>query len=227
MGEEKELKQQLKQNFIKKEPIDLEDITDRNKLQIRCMTLWMELVDGTLKSKHKVLYHRCCVSFSKSKAAKTTNHPTEETSSLSHLIEDHQMQGAGDLAEFIMKELTNKPIHLRVLPRLNYVHQSDVEMLEVTRECREENAKLGKRLREAEDKIRELETKIRELEKQNNQKEEDIWRLHRPQVIEITSKNKPTHQRRRTLGSTKRERNRRIPILSLVSPARESKCLDD
>ena len=225
--EEKELQQQLKQNWIKKEPIDLEDLKDRNKLQIRCMTLWMELVEGTLKSKHKVLYHRCCTSFSKSKAAKTTNHPPEETSSLSKLIEDHQMKGPGDLAQFIAKELSAKPNHLHVLPRLSYIHQSDLELLDVTREHREENTVLGKRLREAEERIAVLEAEVRELEKQNNQKEENIWRLHRPQVIEITSKMKPTHQRKRTLANTKRVQNRRIPILSLVSPARENKCLDD
>src|SRR3990167_4661851 len=120
MGVDKELRQQLKQSFIKKEPIDLEDLKDRNKLQVRCMTLWMELVDGTLKSKHKVYYHRCCTSFSKSKAAKTTNHPPEETSSFSELIQTHQMKAAGDLAAFIMKQLSNKPKHMHVLPRLSY-----------------------------------------------------------------------------------------------------------
>ena len=224
MGEEKELKHQLKQSFIKKEPIDLEDLKDRNKLQVRCMTLWMELVDGTLKSKHKVLYHRCCTSFSKSKAAKTTNHPPEETSSLSKLIEDHQMKDAADLAKFITEELSTKPKHLHVLPRLNYIHQSDLELLEVTREHREENTALGKRLREAEERIAVLEARVSELEKQNKEKEEKISQvLHQPQIIEITGDTKFTQNRNKTSRETKRSKRNQIPVLSLVSPMRKLK----
>ena len=227
MGEEKELQQQLKQKWIKKEPIDLENIKDLNKLQIRCMTLWMELVEGTLKSKHKVLYHRCCTSFSKSKAAKTTNHPPEETSSLSELIEHHQMKGAGDLAAFIEKELSVKPQHLHLLPRINYIHQSDLELLEVTKEYREENIMLGKRLREAEDRIRELELRVRELEAENKTKEEFIEKLHGQHVIEIASTTKTTQERKRTSRGIKRGEKNRIQVLSLVSPTKRTKSFND
>ena len=226
--EEKELQQQLKQNWNKKEPIDLEDLKDRNKLQIRCMTLWMELVEGTLKSKHKVLYHRCCTSFSKSKAAKTTNHPPEETSSLSELIEHHQMKAAGDLALFMAKELSTKPTHLHVLPRLNYVHQSDLELLEVTREHREENTALGKRLREAEARIAVLEARVSELEQQNKEKEKEIRQtLHQSQIIEITGDTKPIKYTKKTSKETKRSQKTLIPVLSLVSPMRKMKNLFD
>ena len=124
--------------WTKKVRINPSNDTDRQVLELRCATLWLELVDGDLKSRHKVLYHRCCTSFSKVKAEKNMRHPKEDTASLAWLIKEQRMKNSSDLAEYLAAELKGKPECLQVLPRLNYVHQSDLDYEELLKPLDEE-----------------------------------------------------------------------------------------
>src|SRR3990167_9845071 len=129
----------LKPDWTKKEQIDLKNNKDEQVLELRCASLWLELVEGDLKHKHPVFYHRCCTSFSKCRAAKHTLHPKHETLSLAQIIRTRKMEHSGDLARFVIEELSVKPKYLHQLPRLNYVHQSDLNIEDVVKRYQEDN----------------------------------------------------------------------------------------
>ena len=137
------------------------------------------------------------------------------------------MKAAEDLAAFISNEMSVKPTHLHVLPRLNYVHQSDLELLDVTKVHRYENETLGKRLRDAEERIRDLEARLIELEAQNKKQENIIKKFPQPNIIEVTSTMKDPRKRKNTSRVATKGKENRIPILSLISPMKQMNLQSD
>lgn len=214
---------EFKINWTKKEKIDPRNKQDLQVLELRAASLWLELVEGDLKSKHKVLYHRCCGCFSKAKAGKTACHPEEQTISLADLISEREMKDSGDLAEYLVEELEQKPSYLQLVPRLNYVHQSDLNLEEVTEEFQKENMCLVQRIQDSQEEIMLLRQKVAELEQERIQHLEIIKKLQEPDTKKQDARmvpNLPSHQRRNS-----RSRNKRKPtsleVISLVTPLKK------
>lgn len=162
-------------NRIKWEP---SRALQREELNWHAAKLWNTLIKGDMAKKNVVYYHSCCLSFSKAKFAKHSCHPAEFTKTLGSLKAEHRIYSLEAFQQFLLKAIQNAPKYAQYFPRINYVHQSGLDIKEVVEWSRTDHANLGKReLNLMEDNFRLL-RKNEELEQINGQYAEEIKRLH-------------------------------------------------